>query len=363
MKWRIGLWTILAAIGIALGASMAHAQTGVINDGGFESGNLSQWLAQSAVVATESAHTGNYGVRLNGASARVSQNIASRLTAGVNQTFVAYVQVTTRGTSWGSVWFRLDQYADCGAGSYGTAQAVNDTATGWQMLTLQRTFTASQLASPVYLCVVGFGFTNGVANVDDIGIGGSPVTPTNTATRTSTNTPQPPTATRTATNTPLPPTITNTPIPPTLTSTPTIAPPTNTPTATNTAQPPTPTNTATRTPTLAPPTSTNTPTLTPTATATPIGTVTPTPIFEVDVFNSPRAGELPSTLLTLSIPVPMAIQQCTAFGSATCTTYATHHYLIVAEPDMWYKYVSPSGAVLEFYIPPGTQYWYQVLPQ
>jgi len=92
-------------------------------------------------------------------------------------------------------------------------------------------------------------------------------TPTATATATFTPTPTPtaahtPTATPTATFTPTPtPTATHTPTPtPTATRTPTA-----TPTATRT---PTPTPTATRTPTPTP-TATHTPTPTPTATATP----------------------------------------------------------------------------------------------
>lgn len=186
--------------------------------------------------------------------------------------------------------------------------------------------------------------------------------PTNTNTPTSTWTPLPPTNTPTSTATSAPPTSTNTPtstvFPPTSTNTPTSTPipPTNTPTATGTVAPPTPTNTATatRTVTVAPPTSTNTPT-------PPV--VTPTPRWNVDVYPYPTGTQVTSTLLTLSIAVPFPIQQCETIGNTPCTIYRTVFSEIVVDPDAWYKYVSPSGATFEFYIPAGVEYWYQVLPQ
>jgi hypothetical protein len=82
------------------------------------------------------ARSDRYGATLSGSGGRVAQNIASRLAAGVTYNFSAWVRVAQRGASWGSVWFRLDKYADCGTGAFGTAQAANNTALGWQQLTL-----------------------------------------------------------------------------------------------------------------------------------------------------------------------------------------------------------------------------------
>ena len=215
----------------------SQAQGSVVNDGGFESGTLAQWTTSGASVSAQAAHSGGYGVALNGNGARVAQNIASRLTAGVTYNFSAWVRVTKRGTSWGSVWFRLDKYADCGTGAFGTAQAANNTAPGWQQLTLKASFTASQLSGPVYMCLVGFGFSNGTANVDDISSDGTAPTATATPTATFTRTPA---ATLTRTSTPTP-TSTRTP-----TSTPTAVAPTSTPTATRTpTNTPTPSQTST----------------------------------------------------------------------------------------------------------------------
>jgi len=196
-------------------ASQPQAQSSIVNDGGFESGTLAPWTASGARVSTQAAHSGRYGAVLSGNGARAAQNIAAQLAAGVTYNFTAWVRVTKRGTSWGSVWFRLDKYADCGTGAFGTAQAANNTAAGWQLLTLKASFTASQLSSPVYVCMVGFGFDNGTANVDDISTDGT--APTATVTRTPSATP-----TRTPTPTPA---VTRTP-----TNTPTAATPTRTPT-------------------------------------------------------------------------------------------------------------------------------------
>jgi hypothetical protein len=195
------------------------ALTNIVNDGGFELGNLSVWTVNAAVINTSSARSGTYDARLSGTS-WVSQNIAARITAGTTYTITASTRITTAGTSWGSIRLALDKYSDCGATTYGATSAANNVATGWQTLTLRRSFTTSELANPVYMCVAGFGFTGGVADVDDIAasISGTPLPPMNTpipGTATSTRTP---TQTATQTNTPIPGTATNTP---TRTSTPT----------------------------------------------------------------------------------------------------------------------------------------------
>ena len=200
----------------------SQSQSSVVNDGSFESGALAQWAAANATVSTDAAHSGRYGVILNGSGAWVSQNIVSRLAPNVTYNFSVWVRITKRTTSWGSAWFRLDKYSDCGTGAYGTVKAANDKTRGWQKLTLRRSFTASQLSTPVYVCLAGFGFANGIAHGDDIGViitvVGTPTSNPPTATPTQTGTPNTATSTPTRTPTGMPtqtrtPAGTTTPVP------------------------------------------------------------------------------------------------------------------------------------------------------
>ena len=231
MKNIVKLLAILLVV--LLSASITGAQ-GVIVDGGFETGTLAAWQGSGVVVSSAAAYAGSFGVTLSG-NGRVAQNIATRLSAGVVYTFTAQVRVTTPGTSWGSPRLVLDIYNDCGAATYGSASAANSTSPGWQLLLLRKSFTASQLSGPVFVCVRGFGFNNGVAYVDEIAAADNSVAPTPTPTFT------PGAPTNTPTVTPVPPTRTPTNTP---TSTATGAAPTNTPTPTST-----PTRTSTPTPT------------------------------------------------------------------------------------------------------------------
>lgn len=178
---------------------------------GFEEG-LTSWLASGTVVA-QTANSGRQSAQLTGTSSYVSQNIAPLLVADREYTFASAVQITQRGTSWGVPVLRLSKYQDLGTDDFGTAK-ISATSIGWQVLTLKRSFSQTELSSPIYFGLRNFGF-DGVSLADDF------VTASITG---STGTPQPtPAPTATPLPTPAPtPTPTPTPVP---TPTPTPAPP------------------------------------------------------------------------------------------------------------------------------------------
>lgn len=190
----------------------------VVLDGSFESGTLNSFTNASASISTGAAHAGTYGVVLNGNGAYVSQNIASRLTAGVQYTFSAWVRVTTAGGDWGQPRLRCSIWTDCGTSDYGDSLAQDNVAAGWQNLQFTHTFTTTELSGAVYVGVRNFGFP-GVCQVDEISgtSGSATATPTPTPAATATPTPTPAvteTPTPTVTPTPTPgATATPTPVP------------------------------------------------------------------------------------------------------------------------------------------------------
>jgi hypothetical protein len=139
----------------------------VVLNGGFESGTLNSFAIRNATISSGAAYAGSYGVVLNGNDAYVSQNIAARLTAGVQYTFSAGVKVTTVGGSWGKPSLRCSKYTDLGTSDYGEALAQDNVSAGWQYLQFTHTFTATELSGAVNIGVKHFGMP-GVSNVDNI---------------------------------------------------------------------------------------------------------------------------------------------------------------------------------------------------
>lgn len=138
-----------------------------VNDGSFESGNLNSFTISGATISTSAAHAGSYGAVLTGTASYVSQNIASRLTAGVQYTISAWVRVTSVGGSWGQPRLRCCKYQDLGTSDYGEAFSQDNIGAGWQYLRFTHTFTTTDLAGNVFVGVVHFGMP-GVSNVDEI---------------------------------------------------------------------------------------------------------------------------------------------------------------------------------------------------
>lgn len=139
----------------------------IVQDGGFESGTLNYFTIRTASISTGAAYEGSYGAVLTGNDAYVSQNITSRLSAGVLYTFSARVKVTKVGGSWGKPSLRCSKYTDLGTSDYGEAQAQDSTAPGWQYLQFTHTFTSTELSGAVNIGVKHFGMP-GDSNIDNI---------------------------------------------------------------------------------------------------------------------------------------------------------------------------------------------------
>lgn len=186
---------------------------GIVLNSSFETGSFANW-SSSATQIQATAHSGSFASQATNNDAYVSQNIASRLQAGVPYQLSAWVRVTQAGTSWGKPTLRISKYQDLGTAEYGQIQPLNSVAAGWQQLILNKTFTTTDLASNVFVGVRNFGF-NGIGVIDDVSvIALGSVPPTSTPTPMPTPTP-PPTQTPPPTPTPAPtPTPVPTPTPP-----------------------------------------------------------------------------------------------------------------------------------------------------
>ncbi|MDQ5981902.1 MAG: hypothetical protein QG570_662 [Patescibacteria group bacterium] len=175
-----------------------------ITNPSFES-SLEGWSVSGASVV-QTARLGSNAAKLTDSSAYVSQNISSKLKAGVQYNFSAYVKVSKAGTSWGVPTLRLSKYKDLGTSDFGQSLSVNKVESDWQLVNVSKTFTSTELSSGVYIGVRNFGF-NGESIVDDFSVTKSAVSPTPVVTPTPTPTPTPtatPTPTPTPTTTPTP---------------------------------------------------------------------------------------------------------------------------------------------------------------
>lgn len=173
---------------------------------GLETGNLAGWTASKAAISlvASDVHSGAAAAVLTGNSAKLSQNIAAKLTPGVAYTFSVWTNVKTLGTSWGFPTFRLSKYSDLGSADFGESKAANSTSAGWQQIKITRTFTASDLSGSVYLGLINFGFS-GVESVDDFSLASGAVNSITPTIAVVTATPPPlPTPTLKPTPTPLP---------------------------------------------------------------------------------------------------------------------------------------------------------------
>ncbi len=142
-------------------------QSNIIVNGSFESGTISGWTTDPALVINLDAHQGVYAVMLGQSSAYLSQSIQSKLVANKSYTFTSYVKVTKAGTSWGSPRLRISKYVDLGTSEYGYAVARNSVSAGWQKLSIVKSFTTTELSLPIHFGVKNFGF-DGKAQVDNI---------------------------------------------------------------------------------------------------------------------------------------------------------------------------------------------------
>lgn len=135
-----------------------------VENGDFESGRLDGWLSPgTASISQSDSWQGSGSVVLTGNY--LSQSLKNRLLPNRDYRFSVRVKILESGTSWGVPRLRLSKYEGLGTHDYGNSDATDDPALGWQLLTIQRRFTETELLGPLYFGVVHFGF-NGVSQLD-----------------------------------------------------------------------------------------------------------------------------------------------------------------------------------------------------
>ncbi|MEI6075100.1 MAG: hypothetical protein WCS94_05970 [Verrucomicrobiota bacterium] len=135
-------------------------QTGIVHNGGFETGDLTCWAAAN-IYATNSleAIDGTNVVLLpfSGQPTYLSQDIAGRLTAGVAYKFSGWFYFSTLGgppmQHYGP-FLRISSSANMSTALSGGDAYLSNPDYGWNLLEFTRVFTAEELSSPVYFGVL-----------------------------------------------------------------------------------------------------------------------------------------------------------------------------------------------------------------
>jgi hypothetical protein len=136
-------------------------------DGSFETGGLTNFVKSGATVSSTAFYAGTNGVILANNNAYVGRQINTLLKAGVSYEITAYVRVVREGRSWGSPRLTCSFFQDLGSSNCGLANAKDLRSSGWQKLTITKTFTASEISRNIFIGVKNFGFP-GTSHVDNL---------------------------------------------------------------------------------------------------------------------------------------------------------------------------------------------------
>lgn len=137
-------------------------ETGIVRNGGFETGDLTFWASTNLYVTNSlEAIDGTNVVQLPfgfGQPTYLSQNIAGRLTAGVAYKFSGWIFLSALGAGppmqFAGPFLRVSSSDNMSAAMSDGDAYLSNPNIGWNLLEFTRVFTSDELSGPVYFGVM-----------------------------------------------------------------------------------------------------------------------------------------------------------------------------------------------------------------
>jgi hypothetical protein len=164
MKKLVCLLTVCALAGFASAQEL-------IDNFGFETGDLTSWSSSDASVSMADAVEGTYGANLAGGDSYVSQDIFSKLTPSTDYEIGAWVRINSiadGSPTWGSLRLRGSEFGNLGTAEF-EVSADRSMVGEWQLISTTWTSPAdlSTLGSEFYVGITEFGI-DADASVDTV---------------------------------------------------------------------------------------------------------------------------------------------------------------------------------------------------
>jgi glucuronoarabinoxylan endo-1,4-beta-xylanase len=170
------------AIGFVLQAGLAAAQTNLVTNPGFETGDTSGWTIQGPCtlsVETSQVHSGTYACLVTNRTqtySGIAQSLLGKLQSGQSYNVLAWVQLA----SGGGQTIQVTVVKTDGSGTSYVQPAVGyATTNGWTQLSGQYTYNPSGSVSALAFYVELPNSSNAPYYIDDVSVTLASVTPTN----------------------------------------------------------------------------------------------------------------------------------------------------------------------------------------